>query len=198
MTYFIRYEKALSDYRQWINDLTDQLNNVENTILQKDKSDLVVEKLVSITIASVFVSIGSAILALIGLAAVGLIGGILLFIVGWLLSRGVNKKAFGSERTMEGLSEQERRLLSEKELLIEKFRPIAKKINIESLRKDVAFTRYNDLHNMLLAFSQLLMANKSDDLAYKYRYRYQQSIQRNRKLIQTFNCIYAPQHPFKK
>jgi uncharacterized membrane protein YhiD involved in acid resistance len=198
MAYFVRYEKALSDYGQWLKDLTVFLDGVEKNIFQNDKSDFLAEKLVSVTIASVFVTIGTWLLAIVGFVSGGVVGAGMFFIIGWLLSKNVNSKVFGSERSREEISAGEDLLLSEKDRLIEFFRPITKKLRIQSTRKDVAFTQYNLLHNMLMAFSTRLTANNSKNLAYKYRYRHKESIQQSIRLINNFNRIYAPQYIKKK
>lgn len=198
MAYFDRYNKAINDYAQWMTDLHASLNEVERNILQNDKSDVVIEKIVSIFIATAFVSIGSFFMGIVGFAAAGVFGGIALFVIGWLLSTAVNKNIFGSERTVEEINEHEKTVLSEKNSLTEYFRPVAKKLKIQRVRKEVAFTNYHHIQGLLSHFHQLLVTNNCKNLAYKYRRRHSESIQQSTRLINKFNNIYAPTKSTRK
>ena len=198
MAYFTRYEKAITDYSQWINTLNESLYRVEQSILQNDTSDSILEKIMSISISVVSVSIGSGVIALLGFSSAGFIGVIICFAIGLLLSKGVNKKVFGTVRTLEDINEQEQSLIFNKNVLVEHFRPISKKLKISKTRRDVAFTRYHEIHELLSRFSQQMKSHNSNNLAYKYRRRHSENIQKSIQLVSKFNCIYAPKSSYRR
>lgn len=191
MSYIKLYDKKLNEYKLWLHDLHNLLLAVEENILQNDNSDKIEEKLVSIGISSVFVSIGSGLASLFGIVAIGLSGGLVLFIIGWILSKGVNKKVFGNERKLDNINEDEKKLLSGKNYVITYFRPIEKKIKIKKLRKQVAFTNYIDIKDTLTHFLIYLKEYDSSNLAIKYQRRHSNTIKKYILSINQFDKIYT-------
>jgi len=104
-------DKLLSQYKLWTIKLRNASQNIENNILQNDSSSKLEEKVISIGISSILVYIGTAVVGLFGVATGGA-GVIILFVIGWLLSKLINKKVFGSERKIENIRDDEKSLLS--------------------------------------------------------------------------------------
>ncbi len=177
MSYLNIYDSKLDEYYLWVKKQEIILTVVEDNILQKDSSDAIQEKLLSIGFSSILVSIGTGIMSIFGLAFLAVGGGVVLFIIGLFLSKGINNKVFGKEREIEDISEEEKILLDYKNNLQNFFRPIKKKLTIKKLRHQVAFTNYLDIKNNITSFSEELQKFTPDNLAMKYRYRYNKSIQ---------------------
>lgn len=190
MSHLYIYDKQLNDYNKWIKEFTSLLENIEENILQKDNNDKIQEKLMSIGISSVFVSIGSAFTSLFGLVTVGLTGGLALFFIGWVLSKGVNKKVFGEERTFDNLNQQEQEFLMKRTSVKDYFRPIEKKIRIKKLQKEVAFTYYRDIEEILNSFQKNINRYDSSHLALKYRDRHSNVVKKYIILLKKFDKIY--------
>jgi len=198
MTYFTLYENKLSEYKSWLSNLDKHLELVEENILQKDNADQVLEKVVSVAISSVFVTIGSGVVALFGVATAGIGGGVLLFIIGWLFSGKVNKEVFGKEKDIEKINNEDSELLNEKQNVLAYFKPIKTKLIIQKHRKEVAFTRYTELRRQLKDLCTLLQGYNSKNLAYKYRHRHSKAIQKNIMLINHFDSVYCHQSKFQQ
>lgn len=191
MAYFTLYEKKLVQYKSWHLSLDKHLTKVEENILQKDNTDQVLEKIVTVGISSVFVSIGSSVVALFGIATVGITGGVLLFIIGWLCSFKVNDKVFGKEKLIAEINDKEHQIINEKNNLLATFKSVKTKLNIKKHRKEVAFTRYVERKRELVDFCSLLQNYDSKVLAYKYRYRHSEAIQKSIMLINHFDNVYC-------
>ena len=190
MSYINLYDEQLNEYKNWIKKFNLLLNQVEENILQKDNDAKIEEKLISIGISSVFVSLGTAIASLFGIVAVGLTGGLALFLIGWLFSKGVNKKVFGEERDISSINNQEKLILNEKDKNKNFFRPIEKKLKIRKLQKEVAFTYYIHIEKELSTFQQNLNSYDSSHLALKYRNRHSSLIQKHIILLKKFDLFY--------
>ena len=193
MAYFTLYENKLIEYKNLLSTLEHHLAVVEENILQKDNADVILEKVVSVAVSSVFVAIGSGVVALFGLVTAGIGGGILLFVVGWLFSKKVNSKVFGTEKDIENVSDEDRLLLHEKEKVLAFFKPIKKKLVIKKYRKEVAFTHYLEIIEQLKDFCYLLQNYNVCHLAFKYRIRHSKAIQKNIMLINHFDSVYCHQ-----
>ncbi len=198
MAYFTLYESKLAEYKVWLSTLDDHLELVEENILQKDNADQVLEKVVSVAVSSVFVTIGSGVVALFGVATAGIGGGVLLFIIGWLFSGKVNKEVFGKEKDIEKINNEDSELLNEKQKVLANFKPIKTKLSIQKHRKEVAFTRYAELRGQLKDFYSLLQRYNTRNLAYKYRNRHSKAIQKNIMLINQFERLYCQQSRFNQ
>lgn len=184
-------DTKLDEYNKWMKELDNIIIQIEENILQKDNADKIQEKLVSIGIASVFVSIGSGIAGLFGVAAIGFSGGFALFAIGWFLSKGVNKKIFGDERKRDNIKENEEQLLSLKDDFQKFIKPIQMKLKIKKKRKEVTFTKYNEIKNEI---EQLLIQLKefdSSSLALKYRNRHSKLVQNFIIATHQFDKIYT-------
>jgi len=198
MAYFTLYENKLTEYKSWLSKLDSHLELVEENILQKDSVDQVLEKVVSVAISSVFVTIGSSVVALFGIATAGIGGGVILFIIGWLFSGTVNKKVFGKEKEIEKINDEDSELLNEKQKVLANFKPIRTKLSIQKHRKEVAFTRYIELRGQLKNFCTLLQSYNTRNLAFKYRHRHSKAIQKNILIINQFELVYCHQSKFNQ
>jgi len=162
--------------------------NIENNILQKDSSSKLEEKIISIGISSLLVYIGSAIVGLFGVATGG-VGIIILFAIGWLLSKLINKKIFGSERKIENIREDEKLLLGKLKELEQTHKNIRDNINNNNIV--VNFTNYANLKKEFNEIVNLLKTYDATHLAYKYRYKYLEVSSKYREQVSIFDEIYA-------
>ena len=137
--------KLLSQYKLWTLKLHNVSVNIENNILQKDESDKIEEKIMSIGIASIFVWIATGVVGLFGVATGGFIIGVVLFGIGWFLSKLVNKVVFGTPRKIEDISDSEKILLSTIKKVESKHISIRDSINNNSIIVYTVDLAYNSL-----------------------------------------------------
>ena len=181
-------DKLLSQYKLWNIKLKNASKNIENNILQKDSSSKLEEKIISIGISSILVYIGTAVIGLFGISTGG-IGVIILFIIGWLLSRLVNKKVFGSERKIENIRDDERLLLNklkEIEILHKEIRD-----DINNKKGVVNFINYPNLKRELNGLVNLLTTYDASSLALKYKYKHSYVTNKYKMQVYKFDEIYA-------
>lgn len=181
-------DKLLSQYKLWTIKLRNASQNIENNILQKDSSNKLEEKIISIGISSILVYMGTAVIGLFGVATGG-VGVILLFIIGWLLSRYVNKKIFGSERNIESIRDDEKLVLSKLKELEETHKKIRDEINTK--RVVVNFTNYPNLKREFNVLVNLLVTYDTSSLALKYRYKHSYVTNKYKIEVSKFDEIYA-------
>lgn len=177
-------DSLLSQYKIWTLSLTNASKGIENNILQKDSSSKIEEKVISIGISSILVYIGSAVVGLFGIATGG-IGVIVLFVIGWLLSKLINKKIFGSERKIEDIRDDEKTLLDKLHKLEARHQEIRDGINSKSII--VNFTNYPNLKR---EFNEFINYDASG-LALKYRYKHSYVTNKYKVQISKFDEIYA-------
>ena len=178
----------LKQYRLWTLKLHTASKNIEDNILQKDSSSKVEEKVISIAISSALVYIGSAVVALFGVSTGG--GGfIVLFAIGWLLSKGINKKVFGDERKRESLADDEHALLAKLEALEQTHIKIRDGINNKTM--PVFFTGYVVLKIEFDEMINRLLAYNTSHLALKYRYKHALLVKKYQQHEDHFHKIYA-------
>jgi hypothetical protein len=190
MAYLTLYNQKINEYSQWINALESHLNTVEENILQKDKTDFVVEKIVSVAFSYFSVTAGTSIVALFGIATGG-IGFVLLIGFGWLVSNVFNRKVFGTEKQIKDLNNESECLLDEKQVMLNLFKPIKTKLKLNKYKKEVAFTQYKELLTKLERFKKVLQDYNAKQLAYKYRNRHGKAIKQNILLIHHFDNVYC-------
>ena len=162
--------------------------NIENNILQKDSSDKFEEKIVSIGFSMILMFIGSSIIGLFGVAT-GFIGGVILFIIGWFLSKLINKKVFGSERKIEDIKDDEKILLLKMKEIQTKHFQIRDGMNNKEVF--VCFTNYPNLRREFDEFLNLLTTYNSSNLALKYRFKHSVVSSKYKLEVDKFNEIYA-------
>lgn len=190
MAYLTLYNQKINEYNQWINALESHLKTVEDNVLQKDKTDFVAEKVVSVVFSYFFVAAGTSVVALFGIATGG-IGIVFLVGFGWLVSNVFNRKVFGTEKKVEYLNNESECLLDEKQVLLNLFKPIKTKLKLNKYKKEVAFTQYKELLTKLERFKDALQNYNAKQLAYKYRNRHSKAIKQNVLLIHHFDKVYC-------
>lgn len=181
-------DKLLSQYKLWTVKLRNASQNIENNILQNDSSSKIEEKVISIGISSILVYIGTAVVGLFGVATGG-VGVIILFVIGWLLSKLINKKVFGSERKIENIRDDEKSLLSKLSELEETHKKIRDEINNKGVV--VNFTNYPNLKRELNELVNLLTTYDTSNLALKYRYKHSYVTNKYKVEVSKFDEIYA-------
>ncbi len=179
-------DRLLKEYRKWTLKLKTASQNIEDNILQKDSSAVLEEKVVSIVISSVLVYIVIGIVGLFGVS-VGGVWGVVVFAIGWLLSKAINKKVFGSERAVESLKEDEKLLLEKLERLNERHEEIRNHLT----EMPVFFTGYASLKREFGDMINRLLTYNSSSLALKYRYKHAYLVKKYQNEIEIFHKIYT-------
>ncbi len=179
-------DRLLKEYRIWTLKLKTAAQSIEENILQKDSSSMLEEKVVSIVISSVLVYIVVGVVGLFGVS-IGGVWGIVVFAIGWILSKVINKKVFGKERPVESLKEDEK-------LLLEKLKQLNHRH--EEIRNHIAqipvfFTNYPSLKREFGEMINRLLTYNASNLALKYRYRHAYLVKRYQNEVKTFHKIYA-------
>lgn len=179
-------DSLFKEYRKWTLKLKSASQSIEDNILQKDSSAVLEEKVVSIVISSVLVYIVVGIVGLFGVS-VGGVWGVIVFAIGWILSKVINKKVFGSQRAVESLKEDEKLLLEKLERLNEKHEEIRKHLR----ETPVFFTDYPLLKREFGNMINRLLTYDASNLALKYRYRHAYLVKKYQNEVNTFHKIYA-------
>ena len=188
MSKILILDKLLSQYKLWTIKLRNASQNIENNILQKDSSGKLEEKIISIGVSSIIVYIGSAIVGLFGIATGGVVV-IILFIIGWILSKFINKIVFGSERKIENIRDDEKFLLNKLTEIETTHKNIRAEINNENMF--VNFTNYPNLKREFNELVNLLVTYDSSHLALKYRHKHSYVSNKYKLEVNRFNEIYA-------
>ncbi|MBW6489511.1 hypothetical protein [Sulfurimonas sp.] len=176
----------LKEYRKWTLKLKSASQNIEDNILQKDINSKLEEKVASIIISSVLVYIVIGIVGLFGVS-VGGVWGVVVFAIGWLLSKAINKKVFGSERAVESLKEEEKLLLEKLEQLNHRHEEMRSHLPA----MPVFFTNYPSLKREFGEMINRLLTYNASNLALKYRYRHAYLVKKYQNEVNTFHKIYA-------
>jgi len=181
--------KLLSQYKLWTIKLCSAGINIENNILQKDESNPIEQKFFSIGIASLFVWIATGIIGLFGVATGGFLIGIILFVIGWLLSKVINKVIFGTPRKLENISTNEKDLLSTLQEIENKHILIRDDIN-----SDLVVVHFKDYISLKKEFENVIneLNNfNSIHLAYKYKLKHRYVTNKYKIEVKNFHKIYA-------
>ena len=181
-------DTLLSQYKLWTIKLKNASKNIENNILQRDSSNKIEEKIVSIGLSSLLVYLGSAVVGMFGIATGG-IGIVVLFVIGWLLSRFINKKIFGTEREVASLRDDEKIIFTRLQEIQDRHKTIRDAINSKTCI--VNFTNYvvlkKEFHNLVLQLRNYDTSN----LALKYRYKHLYVTNKYKIEVSRFDEIYA-------
>lgn len=182
-------DKLLTRYKVWTLKFDRANKNIKNTILQDDTSSIVEEKIISVVISSVLVYIGISILGLFGVYTGGFVAGVILFALGWGLSKLLNKKIFGTKREVENLNSQEQEIFNLLDSVASRHIQIRDKINNAHII--VNFTEYVSLKKESEYLIATLGAYDITNLAYKYRLKYPLLLLKQKKIVDDFHQIYA-------
>jgi len=179
--------KLLKEYKIWTLKLNNSNKKIENTILQKDTTSALEEKVMSIGISYIFMWIVGGIIGL--FVPAGFIISAVLFIIGWLLSKIINKKVFGTPRKKEDLAQYEIDLLSSLEKVFNTHKSIRDDINQNKVI--VHFKDYTKLNRQFKDITNSLNNFDTSKLAYKYKTKFLFVVSGYKKEIKKFNAIYA-------
>lgn len=182
-------DKVLESLRTWINNHHKMVTNIEDNILQKDFSSKIEEKIISIGISSFLVYIGLGITGLFGIATGGFLIAIVMFPIGWLLSKFINKKVFGNERKIEDTTDEEQTLLKTLQSIDEGYKTMGLQVRFKKLV--VNFTNYPEQKTQLKYIVESLSLYDASSLALKYRYKHELIAKKYEKLVNQFDTIYA-------
>lgn len=180
--------QLIKQYKLWTLKLHSASINIQDNILQKDSSSKVQEKVISIAISSALVYIGAAIIGVFGVS-IGGVWSIVLFGIGWLLSKGINKKVFGDERKIETIADNERALFDKLNALEQKHTKIRDSINDKTLI--IFFTDYTSLKREFNEMINRLLTYNPSHLALKYRYKHALLLKKYQQEVESFHNIYA-------
>lgn len=181
-------DKLFKEYRVWTLKLRSASQNIDDNILQKDSSSKLEEKVISIIISSVLVYVVLGIIGLFGVSVAGA-WGIIVFAIGWILSKAINKKVFGTERTVESLKDDEKLLLEKIHLLKQRHEEIRDRLNSKTVA--VFFTDYPSLRREFQEMTNRLLTYNASSLALKYRYKHAYLAKKYQNEVETFHKIYA-------
>lgn len=181
--------KLLSQYKLWTIKLKSASKAIENNILQKDDSDPMEQKIMSIGISMLFVWIVTSIIGLFGGSTGGFFIGLVLFGIGWLLSKLINKTIFGTPRKIEDISDGEKQLLNNIKQIESKHISIRDRINKNSIV--VNFTNYVELKNEFENMLATLENFNTIHLAVKYKLKYKYVVTKYKVEVDKFHKIYA-------
>ncbi len=189
MSQILLLGKLITRYKVWSMKLQTSHQNIKSNILQDDTSSLVEEKIISIAISSFIVYLGLGLLGLFGVGFGGFVAGALLFAIGWILSKFLNKKIFGTKREIEHLKSEERELFEKLDSVLQRHQSIREKINAAQIL--VNFTDYVSLKKEFEYLLKTLKAYDVKNLAYKYRLKYPLLVAKQKKIGEDFYEIYA-------
>lgn len=170
--------KAISD------EVIVYCKSIENTLLQNDKSALVEEQLVSISLST-----GSMYLAGMVFSFTG--AGLAFMGLGFLLSRQINKKLYGKERSFEELNIDEQQLICRSREIKNKFDKKKLWLSVRSKYKHVLFAGYVAERRELKGFLNEMNTINPNGLAFKYRANYTKLTQAKAGLLAKFDNAYT-------
>ncbi|MBD3842169.1 MAG: hypothetical protein IE909_09835 [Campylobacterales bacterium] len=181
--------RLLSQYKIWTMKLKSAGKSIENNILQKDDSDPLEQKIMSIGISMVFVWIVTSIIGLLGGSTGGFFVGLVLFGIGWLLSKLINKTVFGTPRKIENISDGEKALLNNIKQI--ESTHIAIRENIKNNTLIVNFTDYAKLKKEFEDMLYMLENFNTIHLALKYKLKHKYVVTKYKVEVDKFHKIYA-------
>ena len=181
--------KLLIKYKIWTIKLNTASKSIENNILQNDTNNALEEKLASIAISSIIMYLGTGFIGLFGISSSGFGAAIVLFGIGWLLSKAINKRVFGTPRKEEDLKDDELLLLSVMKQIILAHENIRDSINNNSII--VIFKDYSKLKQDFEDVVFKLNYFNTSHLALKYRYKHKILASKYKMQVSQFHSIYA-------
>jgi len=189
MSKILLLDKLFGSLREWIETHHKISEDIENNILQKDNSDIFEEKIISIGLSSLLVYIGTAIAGLLGIATGGFLVGVVLFPIGWMISKLINKKLFGTERKIEDISDNEQSLLKKLQEIDQEYKTLGLQIRFKKIL--VGFTEYTQYRRQLKDIANDLILYDASKLAIKYRVKHKLIAKKYTKVANQFDAVYA-------
>lgn len=182
-------DKVLKSLRDWITSHHKITTDIEDIILQRDSADKFEEKVISIGLSSFLVYIGTAVAGLFGIATGGFFVALVLFPIGWMISKLINKKLFGSERKIENISEEEQSLLKKLQDIDQEYKTMGLQIRFKKIL--VNFTEYKKHKIQLSEIVDELLVYDASILALKYRLKHKLIVKKYEKVANQFDTVYA-------
>lgn len=168
MAYLLAYKKLHQDDARQQKKLVSLLESLDQNLLQNDTSDQVEEKLVSLG-GSFIVMMGvSTVLGLFGIATGGL-GWVVLFLMGFVVTKGLGRYWFGKPREKASLTPVEHQLLHQRDQLLKTCKQRLMRTKVK--KEPFACSYYPNRMEELEAFGHHLQNFSAEHLAYKYRFR---------------------------
>ena len=189
MSKILLLDKILNSLKEWIKNHHKIVTDIEDIILQRDSTDAIEEKLISIGLSSLLVYIGLGIAGLFGIATGGILIAIVLFPIGWIISKLINKKIFGTQRKIEDTTDEEQTLLIALQNIDEQYRTMGLQIRFKKLI--VNFTEYKKQKDDLQTIANNLETYDASPLALKYRLKHKLITTKYKKQANKFDTIYA-------
>ena len=189
MSKILLLDKILASLVSWTKEHHKMTTQIEDNILQRDFSSKFEEKIISIGLSSLLVYIGMGILGALGVATGGFLVAIILFPIGWGISKLINKKVFGDERKIEDTNEDEQTLLTSLNKIDEDYKTMGLQTKFKKI--PVHFTAYPTYKKQLQSLKRDLLAYDASSLALKYKYQHKYIVKKYIKLANQFDTIYA-------
>ncbi|MBE0508195.1 MAG: hypothetical protein IBX50_16010 [Marinospirillum sp.] len=168
MAYLLAYQKLHQDDARQQKKLVSLLESLNQNLLQSDTSDQVEEKLVSLG-GSFIVMMGiSTVMGLFGIATGGL-GWVVLFLMGFVVSKSLGRYWFGKPREKASLTPVEHQLLHQSDQLLKTCKQRLMRTKVK--KEPFACSYYPNRMEELEAFGRELQGFSANHLAYKYRFR---------------------------
>jgi len=181
-------QERLQDLDGWYKKYLSLSDRYEACILQTSSRDALLEKGVSIAFSFFIMFIVSSILSLLGGPA-GFLVSLILFAIGWGISKLINLKLFGKERSYENLTEDEQAFLDQLESLK---KSIKSNYLRTKLRKDnIYFGYFVRSRTELEEFHDLVSNLSTGKLAIKYRMEFESLRGKNGIMKKRFIEIYG-------
>ena len=180
--------KLLKEYQIWTIKLKHSTKKIQDTVLQQDTTDALEEKIISIGISSVVVYIVTGVIGLFT-AINNIVASIVFFGIGWVLSKFINKKIFGTPRKKEDLSENEINLFALLNQISKTHTKISKQIKEQ--QQTMNFTNYPILRKQFKDIIQGFNMFDRSVLALKYRAQFMVVTYKYKQQIKKFDEIYA-------
>ncbi len=169
--------------KQFVDSVLKHCKKVEGAILQNDTSTQIEEKLVSIGVASLFMWLVGLLLSLTGI-------GILLFLIGLVLSRVINAKVYGKTRSEDVLNDEEKQLIEFIHAYTKQLKGLKMKVGLASKRNHVLFLEYPKRKTELANLTHKVKVLDIKHLSIKYRTVYSKLINTQDTLITHLDHAY--------
>jgi hypothetical protein len=165
-----------------------KFSEIEDILLQRGAEIGVEEKVVSIGFALIITLTISSLLALFGVA--GFIVSLVLFGLGFVISRVFAKKVYGKPRKDSDLSPSERKLLIQATKARDQLGLLQAQINQQS--ELMIFGRYQQKLKPLRLLSEELRAHDKSNLAWRYQKHFSRMQETYQQHLSTLTDCYAP------
>jgi hypothetical protein len=188
------YQKRKIELLKSLMTIKNSFNEIEDILLQKGANIGVEEKVVSIGFALIVTLSISALLGVFGVE--GLIVSLVLFAVGFVISRIFAKKVYGKPRDEKHLNDLEKQLLHQVTQTMQQIKNLQEQIKNQS--ELIVFADYQQKIQPMMQLNGQLFSHDTGNLSWRYR-KYFTSMREHyqQTLAQLINC-YAPEKRKKR